>query len=91
MEIGTKSYVQTISMARVYAITPDQSQFEVKVHIKASINGQEQIIAEATIRSYTGGLDVLQAVAGDQLIKAINDTINLVRRGPAIISSRSEV
>ena len=77
--------MNAINMARIYPITADGSQWEVKIHIKGIINQHEEIIGECTFRSFTGGPHMLMGMVNESIILMGQQLIKQVVAGPLII------
>lgn len=53
---------QCKASGRIYPVTPDGSQWEVRVHMQSDLGMGEEIIGEVVFRSYNGGLAPLMAM-----------------------------
>lgn len=53
---------QCKAAGRIYPVTPDGSQWEVRVHLLSDLGNGEEVIGEVTYRSYNGGLAPLMAI-----------------------------
>jgi hypothetical protein len=74
-----------INLARIYPVTSDGAQWEVKVFIKGQIQGTEVIIGEVTFRSFDGGLPMLSGMANPSIIQLVQQAIKQAVSGPTII------
>lgn len=77
---------------RVYPVTPDGSQWEVRVHAMADLESGREIIGEFTFRSLNGGLPTLGGMAleaGKHAARLIDALVrNAQENAPAIIPAR---
>jgi hypothetical protein len=83
------------SAGRVYPVTPDGSQWEVRIHMMADFSklvagappGGEEIIGEVIVRTFNGGLAPLiamgkdTAVTTEKLVKKIMHELEKAQRG----------
>ena len=52
-------------MPRIYPITPDMSQWEVKCHVLADLGMGKEVLVEMTLRSFNGGIAPLEGTLPD--------------------------
>jgi hypothetical protein len=45
--------------ARIYPVTPDGSQWELRVHFESNVGAGKEIIGECVLRSFNGGITPL--------------------------------
>ena len=48
--------LQVVAKGRIYQLTPDGSQWEIKIHLEGDIGMGPEIIGEVTFRSYNAGI-----------------------------------
>lgn len=51
--------------ARIYPVSPEYSQWEVKIHVETDLGMGKEIIGEMTLRSFNGGVAPLDAMLRD--------------------------
>lgn len=83
---GAPQPVRCKTHGRIYQVTPDGSQWEVRVYLESDLGQGDEIIGEVTFRSFNGGIQPLMALAAEapklaaQLINRVGEQLEHAQR-----------
>ena len=77
------------SRARIYPVTPDGSQWELRVHFEADVGAGagKEILGECVVRSYNGGFSSIPGMV-ENVAKIAPQLINQLMRGMEEVQRR---